>query len=89
MAGNRDWILGTLLDLDATDGEVQAAVKASTEGERLAALAEIENRAAWTEDYVRLLSGRLAHLRERHARPPSSRSTSTGATAAIRRSRRP
>jgi hypothetical protein len=63
---SRGWIVNTLLDLDATDGEVEAAARAATSAEMLYARRELAMRC-WLARLDRHdLEGARAHLREQH-----------------------
>jgi len=63
---DRGWILATMLDLQATDGEVDAAAQGATPGELAAALSELDLAAWWHSQRINDLRGQLAHLREQH-----------------------
>jgi hypothetical protein len=60
------WIIRTLLDLEATDGETWAAAKAATPAERQVVLNEIEMRRWWLGLRQRDIEGKMAHLREQY-----------------------
>lgn len=63
---DRDWIYNTLVDAEATRGEVDAAWRAATPGERAQARTQIEGALWWDERQQHLIRGRLAHLREQY-----------------------
>jgi hypothetical protein len=60
------WIVHTLLDLEATDGEVEAAARAATPAEMLYARQELARRCCWARLDRDDLEGSPAHVREQH-----------------------
>ena len=60
----RDWIVATMLDLEATDGELRVAVEAATEAELECVQVELWMRHWWAGLRLRDVEGCLAHLRE-------------------------
>jgi hypothetical protein len=72
---DRDWIVNTMLDLDATDGEVDAAARAATPSEIRRVLNGIDFAVWWNDRAIRDLRGQLAHLADQtlgieDVRPP-------------------
>ena len=53
----------SLLDMEATDGEVEVAAKAATPAEREAVRNEYEMRRWWLGLWKRDIEGKTAHLR--------------------------
>jgi hypothetical protein len=60
---DREWIMATLLDLEATDGELEAAMSAATPGEIEDAFTELDLRKWLRQSRQRDVRGALAHLR--------------------------
>jgi len=63
---SRDWIVNTLLDLDATEGEVEAAARAATPAEIRGVLDELDLAVWWQGLAIRDLRGQLAHLADQN-----------------------
>ena len=63
---DRDWIIRTLLDPNATPEEVAAAARAATPKDREAALIQLDLSIAWDKDQRRDIQRRLAHLLGQH-----------------------
>jgi hypothetical protein len=62
--GDRDWVVETLLDLEATEGELQAAMRAATAARIEGAFTELRLRREWDELRLRDVRGKVAHMRE-------------------------
>jgi hypothetical protein len=63
---DRDWIIRTMLNMEATDGEVDAAANAATPAEIEAALQELDLACWWQHQRELALRGAIAHMREQH-----------------------
>ena len=63
---DREWIVATLLDREATDGEVEAAVRAATPAELEGVQRELDMRIWWQGERIRDLRGAVEHLADQN-----------------------
>jgi hypothetical protein len=67
MTEDREWIIRTALDPQATRGEFEAAIRAATPAELRAIEDELEMATWFAELRQRDVRGKLAHLAEQYA----------------------
>jgi hypothetical protein len=63
---DRGWIVNTMLDLQATDGEVDAAARAATPAELRCVQQELDMAVWWEELKIRDLRGAIAHIADQN-----------------------
>jgi hypothetical protein len=63
---DRSWIIPTLLDLEATEGEVEAAAAAATPAELRCVREELDLSIWWEDLKARDLRGRIAHMADQN-----------------------
>jgi hypothetical protein len=66
VSDDRDWVFNTLIDLEATDGEVLAAVNRATSNEVASALMHLDLGKQRAHARQRDLNGYRAHLVEQY-----------------------